>query len=611
MRATTRAADLTRAWADFEEAVMWQPFIPLFSVFGFCWQRSWDRPFVPDLEAVPAAEREYYARHGCFQFNNPGLNDLGKDVLFDLITRESGAKMAADMDREVLPRMRKLIERLAPTAATEPVFRDLRDRADLLIDPSLPVGSLAATQLLGAVAVWRSERATRASIVSAFGKYLSPTVVDRLAENPDLLTLGGETREGPLTVGLTYHNTAIYEIVPAGHKGWIGPRRYQDEIPQRALGLTGDAAAVPAIAKMASGILASGALSPLPSDTLDAARDSAPAAFRLAIYALTRLKAYDALAGVVLDPAGQPRVRKRHRHRPGGPAAVLVGLALSVLRLPTLVAHALGAHDLHASAHRLDRGHQVGIGLEPEARDEAGRPHHAERIVGEGELRGLRGAEPSVHEEVLEAAVGVDEHRVVPDLDGHRVHGEVTAHEVRLHVVGERHLGLAALRAVDVAAERRHLEVAAPHPHAHRAERPALEPDRLRDRFEGAFDLVGAGRGREVEVAEVALRERVAHRAAHEVGPVPGRGEPRRDHAGRRVGREDGGEPRRDAVHASIVAGIAGATRNRQRAGWGDAGLDASARCALARSEASILSRRPCEFVEVLSASRRDTAPCS
>ena len=47
----------------------------------------------------------------------------------------------------------------------------------------------------GAVAVWRSERATRSSIVSAFGKYLSPTVVDRLAENPDLLKLGGETRD--------------------------------------------------------------------------------------------------------------------------------------------------------------------------------------------------------------------------------------------------------------------------------------------------------------------------------------------------------------------------------------------------------------------------------
>jgi hypothetical protein len=44
---------------------------PLYCAFGFCWQRTWDRPFVPDIEAVPAAERDYYERHGCFQHNNP------------------------------------------------------------------------------------------------------------------------------------------------------------------------------------------------------------------------------------------------------------------------------------------------------------------------------------------------------------------------------------------------------------------------------------------------------------------------------------------------------------------------------------------------------------
>jgi hypothetical protein len=130
------ASTLAEAWRDFEAAVMGQPLVPLFCVFGFCWQRTWDRPFVPDLEAVPAAERAYYERHGCFQFNNPGLNDLGKDVLFDLITRESGAKMAADMDREVLTPMRALIEKLATLAAAASaesqarlVFTDLLDRA--------------------------------------------------------------------------------------------------------------------------------------------------------------------------------------------------------------------------------------------------------------------------------------------------------------------------------------------------------------------------------------------------------------------------------------------------------------------------------------------------
>jgi hypothetical protein len=129
------APSLDAAWRDFETALGWQPLVPLFCVFGFCWQRTWDRPFVPDIEAVPAAERDYYERHGCFQFNNPGINDLGKDVLFDLITRESGAKMAADMDRELLPRLRQMIlgldARLAGIASGDPahaVFVDLRDR---------------------------------------------------------------------------------------------------------------------------------------------------------------------------------------------------------------------------------------------------------------------------------------------------------------------------------------------------------------------------------------------------------------------------------------------------------------------------------------------------
>ena len=123
-----QAPELVAAWSEFEEALIWQPLVPLYCVFGFCWQRTWDRPFVPDLEAVPAAERQYYERHGCFQNNNPGLNDLGKDVLFDLITQESGAKMAADMDRELLPRLHTLTAKLAQLAPLHAAFHDLHDR---------------------------------------------------------------------------------------------------------------------------------------------------------------------------------------------------------------------------------------------------------------------------------------------------------------------------------------------------------------------------------------------------------------------------------------------------------------------------------------------------
>ncbi len=130
----THGATLDAAWREFEDAIVWQPVVSLYSM-AFSWQRTWDRPFVPDIEAIPKADRRYYEKHGCFQHNNPSLNDLGKDVLFDLVTQEQGDTMGRDMDRELLPRVQALIAKLQATVdglATDetarPVFRDLLDR---------------------------------------------------------------------------------------------------------------------------------------------------------------------------------------------------------------------------------------------------------------------------------------------------------------------------------------------------------------------------------------------------------------------------------------------------------------------------------------------------
>jgi HEAT repeat protein/cyclophilin family peptidyl-prolyl cis-trans isomerase len=75
-----------------------------------------------------------------------------------------------------------------------------------------------------------------------------------------------------------------------------------------ALGLIGNAADAQPIASMMRETMSSMAETAA-SDGVDAARDSPAAAFRLGAYALVRLKAYDALSGVVLDQNGQPRVR--------------------------------------------------------------------------------------------------------------------------------------------------------------------------------------------------------------------------------------------------------------------------------------------------------------
>ncbi|HEX4346859.1 MAG TPA: HEAT repeat domain-containing protein, partial [Vicinamibacterales bacterium] len=73
-----------------------------------------------------------------------------------------------------------------------------------------------------------------------------------------------------------------------------------------ALGLIGDASAADAIAKMAAPLVGGGAFAQPPTEADEQRRDTPAGAVREAAYALVRLKAYPALASVVLDPAGQP-----------------------------------------------------------------------------------------------------------------------------------------------------------------------------------------------------------------------------------------------------------------------------------------------------------------
>jgi hypothetical protein len=69
--------------------------------------------------------------------NNPAINDLGRDVLFELISQESGERMTRQFDENALPRLDKAIEQIRATMATANgseriVFEDLLDRARTL-----------------------------------------------------------------------------------------------------------------------------------------------------------------------------------------------------------------------------------------------------------------------------------------------------------------------------------------------------------------------------------------------------------------------------------------------------------------------------------------------
>ena len=66
---------------------------------------------------------------------------------------------------------------------------------DLLFDPVYPPVTLAVIYMSGtALAFMRTER-ERSAIRGAFGLYLSPDQVERIARHPELLQLGGEMRE--------------------------------------------------------------------------------------------------------------------------------------------------------------------------------------------------------------------------------------------------------------------------------------------------------------------------------------------------------------------------------------------------------------------------------
>lgn len=67
-------------------------------------------------------------------------------------------------------------------------------RHALLLDPSYPVFAAAVLYALLSYLGYYREEQGKAQVRNAFGRYLSPVVVERLAENPDQLNLGGEER---------------------------------------------------------------------------------------------------------------------------------------------------------------------------------------------------------------------------------------------------------------------------------------------------------------------------------------------------------------------------------------------------------------------------------
>jgi len=56
--------------------------------------------------------------------------------------------------------------------------------------PSLSSATLICGYTVGGITLWQFERLAKRQVHRAFGKFLSPLVVDRLVEHPERLVLG-------------------------------------------------------------------------------------------------------------------------------------------------------------------------------------------------------------------------------------------------------------------------------------------------------------------------------------------------------------------------------------------------------------------------------------
>ena len=128
------AADLVNLWELSDEAFRCFP-IPIWIYAGWgVWYRLSIRPIVPNIEAIPEKDREYYENFLLATTHNRTRVDFRYDVGFDLIEPERAWTALAHMDEDLLPTMKKILDLLAvmeskaASAAEKAVVEDQRDR---------------------------------------------------------------------------------------------------------------------------------------------------------------------------------------------------------------------------------------------------------------------------------------------------------------------------------------------------------------------------------------------------------------------------------------------------------------------------------------------------
>ena len=130
-----QASKLIDVWKRCEQLYRSFPSMALYAGYGFYTLRPWVRPFVPNIENIPEADREYYEKYLNAIFNNATLVDFGVDMLWTLISREEAEKIVKQCDEKIWRPLDELISFINQTIdglrADDPayqVFVDQRDR---------------------------------------------------------------------------------------------------------------------------------------------------------------------------------------------------------------------------------------------------------------------------------------------------------------------------------------------------------------------------------------------------------------------------------------------------------------------------------------------------
>ena len=131
---------LRDAWSLAEEAILAFPnTTTLYSTIGFTWYRLWVRPFVPNIEALSAADRAYYQDFMCTTPHNPNNVDLSRDVLFQLTT---AGKSRLDVERMDAGVWGPLDRAIALLVAHEPRALELLGPRNVIADQAVRLRAL-------------------------------------------------------------------------------------------------------------------------------------------------------------------------------------------------------------------------------------------------------------------------------------------------------------------------------------------------------------------------------------------------------------------------------------------------------------------------------------